>query len=314
MDASGKLDDPFMLYLFGTILNKCQVHENAIEKLIESVNIYPLNWSAWTELASCFSSYNELKKVIPRLPNHYTKAFFLLHSTFDLHPQFDKICHELLSSLEPMFGNSRYLLAQKAIALYHSRAFQEAADTFKLLHELDPGSVEYMDIYSNVLFVLEEKTQLSSLAHQCSKIDRYRPETCLVIGNYFSSKNQHEQAIKYFHRALRLNRSFTSAWTLMGHEYIELRNTHAALESYRRAIDISPNDYRAWYGLGQAYELLQMPSFALYYFKKAAMLRPYDGRMWSALSNIYDSLGMEEQSIAAYKRSAKDPVVDERQY
>ena len=43
-----------------------------------------------------------------------------------------------------------------------------------------------MDIYSNILYVKEEFAALSALAHRCAGADKYRPETCCVIGNYYS--------------------------------------------------------------------------------------------------------------------------------
>jgi tetratricopeptide (TPR) repeat protein len=67
--------------------------------------------------------------------------------------------------------------------------------------------------------------------------------------------------VSYFQRALKLNRSYLSAWTLMGHEFVQMKNTAAAMEAYRRAVDVSPKDFRAWYGLGQTYELLDTPLY-----------------------------------------------------
>jgi anaphase-promoting complex subunit 8 len=43
------------------------------------------------------------------------------------------------------------------------------------------------------------------------------------------AQGQHEQAVEYFRRALRLNRHYLSAWTLMGHEYVEMKNPAAAI-------------------------------------------------------------------------------------
>ena len=57
-----------------------------------------------------------------------------------------------------------------------------------------------------------------------------------MIGNYYSLRSQHEKAVTYFQRALKLNPDYLSAWTLMGHEFIELKNTNAAIQSYRHAI------------------------------------------------------------------------------
>ena len=55
-------------------------------------------------------------------------------------------------------------------------------------------------------------------------------------GNYYSLKNQHEKAVVYFQRALRVNPNYVSAWTLMGHEFVELKNTQAAIDAYRHAV------------------------------------------------------------------------------
>jgi len=51
-------------------------------------------------------------------------------------------------------------------------------------------------------------------------------------------KSEHEKAVTYFRRALKINRNYLAAWTLLGHEYLELKNTHAAVEAYRRAVGI----------------------------------------------------------------------------
>ena len=40
----------------------------------------------------------------------------------------------------------------------------------------------------------------------------------------------------YFHRALKLNPQYLSAWTLLGHEFMEMKNTNGAIHSYRQAI------------------------------------------------------------------------------
>ena len=45
-----------------------------------------------------------------------------------------------------------------------------------------------MDVYSNILYVQEAFGPLSHLAHRLASSDKYRPETCCVIGNYYSLK------------------------------------------------------------------------------------------------------------------------------
>ena len=52
----------------------------------------------------------------------------------------------------------------------------------------DPYRLDGVDTYSNILYVREEKRKLSALAHSCVSTDKYRPEACCVVGNYYSLK------------------------------------------------------------------------------------------------------------------------------
>eukprot|EP00983_Pelagomonas_calceolata_P126192 1161280-Pelagomonas_calceolata.AAC.9 len=46
-----------------------------------------------------------------------------------------------------------------------------------------------LDVYSNILFVKEAAAPLSALAHRVVSTDKYRAETCAVVGNYYSLKD-----------------------------------------------------------------------------------------------------------------------------
>lgn len=168
---------------------------------------------------------------------------------------------------------------------------------------LHPYRLDSLDHYSNILYVMGMRPKLAFLAHLCSNVDRFRPESCVVVGNYYSLLSMHEKAVQYFRRALTLDRTCLSAWTLMGHEYVELKNTHAAIESYRRAVDVNRRDYRAWYGLGQTYEVLEMHTYALWYYKKAAGIRPWDGKMWLAVGSCLERMERYRDGIKALKRA-----------
>jgi anaphase-promoting complex subunit 8 len=178
--------------------------------------------------------------------------------------------------------------------------FDQSQQYFEDMRELDPLCLDYVDTYSNILYVKSDFAQLSFLAHEVVEIDKFRPETCCVIGNYYSLKGKRKKAILYFTRALKLDPSYLSAWTLMGHEYVELRNTASAVASYRRAVEINPKDYRAWYGLGQTYQIQQLHAFSLYYYKKAKDLRPSDLTMWCALGETYEKLNRVDEAINCF--------------
>lgn len=62
----------------------------------------------------------------------------------------------------------------------------------------DPYRYENIDTLSNILYVKENFNELGKLAISCFENDKYIPETCCVIGNYYSLIGDHIKAAKYF--------------------------------------------------------------------------------------------------------------------
>ncbi|KAJ0401728.1 hypothetical protein P43SY_003049 [Pythium insidiosum] len=306
---AGRLDG-HALYLFAVVLRRLGndapdgAEMTTRRVLLEAIRLYPWNWSAWMELAalSPFTSHEEEASLSAASP----WMFHLFEAHVLLDQQQTDAARQVLDHLAALFPQSTYLLAQQALTSYHLRDFDQAQDQFEQLVAVDPQRLDTMDVYSNVLYVKEDKSELSRLAHRALQVEKYRPETCCIIGNYYSLKNKHDRAIVYFHRALKLDPNFLSAWTLIGHEYVELKNTSAAIEAYRRAVTLNARDYRAWYGLGQAYEILNMYLYSIYYYKKAAAIRPYDARMWCALGGCYEKLGKSDEAITCFERAVRN--------
>lgn len=227
--------------------------------------------------------------------------FFRVHLSLENH--FDNGTVETLTShLMIQFPTSTFVHGQRAISLYQSGRFPEAEIILNDLAQKNIYMLDYMDILSNILYVLQKEEELSSLASRVMAIEKFRHETCCVLGNYYSLLGSHAKSILYFKRALKLNRHFLGAWTLIGHEYLTLKSPHAAIEAYRRAVDINYRDFRAWFGLGQAFEMLKLPFYSLYYFQRATAIRPTDARMWMALSDVYDKLGKVSECKKALVR------------
>ena len=239
---------------------------------------------------------------MPHLPPNIVAYMFHLNTSLELYQQTPDLANALDQMLA-IFPTSSFLLTCNALLSYHTKDLMAAEQRFSQLLSLHPHRLDSLDHYSNILYILNHRPKLAFLAHLCSSIDKFRPESCVVIGNYYSLLSMHEKAVQYFRRALTLDRNCLSAWTLMGHEYVELKNTHAAIESYRRAVDVNRRDYRAWYGLGQTYEVLEMHTYALWYYKKAAGLRPWDGKMWMAIGSCLQKMGRERDGIKALKRA-----------
>ncbi|GME60625.1 Tetratricopeptide TPR-1 [Neofusicoccum parvum] len=300
--AEGKEGSGWLEYLYGIVLAKGKNEELAKKWLVQSVHLYPYNWGTWQELSSLISSVEELNLITEQLPRNLMTFLFHIYTNQELYQSTEQI-HNELTQVQTIFPNSAFLKTQRALLYYHSKDFEEAESIFSSLLITDPHRLDALDNYSNILYVMSLRPKLAFLAQLATANDKFRPETCCVVGNYYSLKSEHEKAVMYFRRALTLDRNFLSAWTLMGHEYVEMKNTHAAIESYRRAVDVNRKDYRAWYGLGQTYEMLEMYSYALFYFQRAASLRPYDPKMWQAVGKCFAEVGKIANGIRAYKRA-----------
>ncbi|ODV62113.1 anaphase promoting complex subunit CDC23 [Ascoidea rubescens DSM 1968] len=329
-DTSKNLN-PFLYYLYGIILLKQKNIKQAQESFFKSLLLYPYNWTCWAELIASISSFDEalnfLNKFLNLKPNSINSEFGkqikldnknIMIKVFSvvIHQEFFQqniILLKELNFLTKLFPNFSFIKIQKALISYHHLDYQDSEKIFDDILLNDPFRLDDLDIYSNILYVMEKNSKLLYLAQLASSVDKFRPETCCIIANYYSLKFEHEKAIMYYRRALTLNRECLAAWTLMGHEFVELKNSHAAIESYRRAVDTNNKDFKAWYGLGQAYEVLDMHLYSLYYYQKACSLNPLDKRMWQALGNCYEKLNKYNESIKCYKRalaiSDMDPII-----
>lgn len=293
-------------YLYGVVLARSKQDKLAEEWLIRAVRLNPYHWGAWEELSNLLSSADDLTVQLTSglLPQNVMTLIYQVYASIDLFSTTDmSTTMASLNTMLDLFPTSTFLLSQQALLYYHSKDFETSSSIFQDILINHPYRLDYLDHYSNILYVMTDRTKLAFLAHLATSVDKFRPETCCIVGNYYSLCSHHEKAVMYFCRALTLDRSFLSAWTLMGHEYIELKNTHAAIESYRRAVDVNRKDYRAWYGLGQAYEVLDMGYYALFYYQRAAGLRPYDAKMWQAVGSCYAKMGRLEQAIRALRRA-----------
>ncbi|GMM59079.1 anaphase promoting complex subunit [Maudiozyma humilis] len=316
----GELGLALLYYLKGVLLNQNGEKSQALSSFIHSLTLYSFNWTCWVELLECISRADESVLILKHLseqlvlskhnnrgsqqyPDHNIMVKFFKIAVFQ---EFSGNLEEYMANLDFLLSilpNFAYLKAQNALVYYNHMDYTNSESIFDEIIKVDPYRVDDLDTYSNILYVMQKQAKLAYLAQFVSQIDRFRPETCSIIANYYSARQEHEKSIMYFRRALILNKKSTSAWTLMGHEFVELKNSQSAIECYRRAVDINPRDFRAWYGLGQAYEVLDMHMYSLYYFQKACALKPLDRRMWQAVAFCYSKLKSTDSAIKSYQRA-----------
>jgi anaphase-promoting complex subunit 8 len=60
--------------------------------------------------------------------------------------------------------------------------FSQAEAQFDKILAVDPYRVDDIDIFSNILYVTDNRLKLSRLAHDFLALDKDRPEVCCLVG------------------------------------------------------------------------------------------------------------------------------------
>lgn len=53
---------------------------------------------------------------------------------------------------------------------------------FDQIVETDPYRLDDLDVYSNILYVMEKSSKLAYLAQLATRTDKFRVETCCIVG------------------------------------------------------------------------------------------------------------------------------------
>ncbi|KAI1322679.1 cell division cycle protein-like protein 23 [Xylariaceae sp. FL0255] len=317
--ATPSYSEGWLEYLYGMALAKDQIYDLAKTWLLKSVSINPWNWGAWQELCCLIRDATDLDSIHSQLQPSIMAYIFSIYCRQELHHASSALFSDI-SQLLTIFPGCSFLQSQKALVAYRMKG-----GTTRFLHHEDlidrfvdlvaarslfaqtlvsnPMYFEFLDHYSNVLYTLDSKDTLAFTAQVASTVEPYRPETCCVIGNYYSLSNRHEEAVDCFKKALLLDRNCASAWTLLGHEYLKLENSHAAISSYMRATALNKKDYRAFFGLGQSYGFLEQPNMSLNFYRRALALRPGEMDIWRAMAACLITLSKVSLAISALIRA-----------
>uniref|UniRef100_A0A094ZUX2 Cell division cycle protein 23-like protein n=1 Tax=Schistosoma haematobium TaxID=6185 RepID=A0A094ZUX2_SCHHA len=334
-----KIGDSFLLYVHSLICLRLGIKETAASLLVQAINLNFYLWPAWYELVDLIENKEKMNCLnLPTDDECWMRYFFEAKVFLKLH-EGERALEILLKLSESGFSRSHNLQAEIGLAYNELRAMELAKKQFKqhglsvstknsvALLGADPfgfisEQIKITTLGSYQVLIKHElnympagnaySTELAYLAHHCVNLDRYRAETCCVVGNFFGLRGQHEKAVIYFRRALKLKTAYSLVWTLIGHEFMELRNTNAAIHAYRQALVYNRHDYRAWYGLGQMYEVLNLPSFSLYYYRQVSVNEQINLAIaYKYLANYHLRKGHYEDSALAANKCLEYPETRE---
>ncbi len=219
---------------------------------------------------------------------------------------------QVFSSITPSQRETPWVLAQIGRALFEQASWAEAAKFFSRIKTMAPALLEDMDLYSSILYLLNDEIKLTALAHEIIGTDRDSPQAWCAVGNTFALQRDHERAVKCFKRAIQLDPKFAYAYALEGHEYVNNEEYDKALGAYRGAISADKRAYSAWYGLGQAFEKQGKYDNAMQHYRIASSINPTNAVIIHRIGFVLERQKNLRGALVQYSRIcelAPDPQI-----
>lgn len=212
-------------------------------------------------------------------------------------------CVATLSALPERHRNTGWVLCCIARALYEKTSYNESVKYYMAARKLEPYRLEGMEYYSSALWHQHKEIELSILAKDLMDLDQEAPETWCVAGNCYSLQKEHESAIKYLEKAIKVDPNFAYAYTLLGHELISAERLDQAMTCFRNAVRLDPRHWNAWCGLGCIYYKNELYINAELYYKKALKIAPTNPILMCQLAVVQHACKRSNSAIETLTRA-----------
>ena len=215
--------------------------------------------------------------------------------------QHDKARLYFSRAFDPTQNDFEYFeddLGSKLVAF--DRPFLSKSAAFRVYSSL--RDIEY---YSSCLWHLKKPQELSMLAFNCMEKHFFRAETWIVLGNCYSLNQDHETALKFLERALKLDPFSAYAYCLSGHEHVCKENFDKAKQSYQNAVNIDPRNLRALWGLGNLNLKMEQYDTAINYFLKAIKINNQCSTFYTQIGVAWLNKGNLEMALSYMVKGEK---------
>ncbi|KAJ8597890.1 TPR-like protein [Rhizopogon salebrosus TDB-379] len=259
----------------------------------------PSNWTAAHELAAQEAYELEMADhYIYDLLRRFARATRAL-SKYD--------CCSCLIELEQMpaaHQQSSWVLAMVGRAHYERLEYASAERAFRAARALEPYRLGDMEVYSTLLWHLQQNVQLSYLAQELMNINPQSPQAWIAVGNLFSLQKERSQALACFRRAAEMDPSCAYAYTLSGHESID-EDLDKAIGFFQTALRADPRHYNAWYGLGTCYLRMSKIRLAEYHYRKAVEIHPNNAVLLGCVGMAVERRGDKVAAHALFDQAVR---------
>ena len=122
-------------------------------------------------------------------------------------------------------------------------------------------------------------------------------------GAKFFEKEQDEEALECFNRALEIDPENGDAWCFKGMTLYFLEKDSQAITCLEKAIKINPENGNAWYYKGWCLYMLEQDEEAIECFNKAISINSNDYAAWFGKGKCFYMMGDYETALECFDKS-----------
>ncbi len=132
-----------------------------------------------------------------------------------------------------------------------------------------------------------------------------KSDTYILRGNAHSNKNNHDQAIKDYTKAIELNPKDADIYNNRGFTYGEIKNYDQSIKDFNKAIEINPKKPRTYLNRGNIYYFKHNYDQAIEDYTNAIELNPEYEDAYNNRGNVYKQLSNYNKAIKDYNKAIK---------
>jgi tetratricopeptide (TPR) repeat protein len=204
---------------------------------------------------------------------------------------FPLICLFYLCSIIPFYIFSRYRLPVVSIMIIMSAFF-----IVFVVEKFRAGN------FRDTVFAVMAFLISFALVNSNIKKDDFSPQFGNIAYTFLEQGN-HEEALKYYKKAVEANPGFAEPYYFIGKIFVDSGDLKQAEEYFKKSIAIEPRLFVGYSGLGIVSAQLGKNKEAEYFLKKAVELKPYAPEVHNNLGMLYAMEGDLESARREFQKA-----------
>jgi tetratricopeptide (TPR) repeat protein len=204
-------------------------------------------------------------------------------------------------------------------SVFFQRGYMDQAEaSFQIALRDDPKSAEALYGIGSVYLDQQKTTEARQSFERALKLHASYPDTMANswnnLGLLAAREGRTDEAVEYFHSALKLSPDHLIALDNLGSAYRQEKRWDDARKTYERGLQVNSDDAEANYGLGMVFAQNDDTGRAFECLQKALKLRPVYPEALNNLGILYLRTERRNEAVASFKESIRVAPAFEQSY